>query len=183
MPQKQSDTQYLKLIEQAEFISIKQLAFELGIKGDTLLRRLYAAKKRLRINELVRITSIPHKAQRYNTVGDWQFIAGEFDKILDKNIPNLRIRISNLSDERYMYLVAIHEYIEAIICKYTGITEKDVDNWDINYSGKYNEPGDDPLCPYNLAHSFATVVEREIAKKIKVNWEEYEKEIESLCQK
>src|SRR5258708_37035312 len=102
----------------------------------------------------VHIKTIPHNKQRYPTVGDWVFKNG-----------TLEMRISEMSDWRYEFLVAFHEFAEAMICKHQGITQKDVDKFDIKFeqdrkSGKYTEdeePGDAPKAPYYREHQEASI--------------------------
>lgn len=117
---------------------------------------------------------IPHSDQEYPTCGNWKF----YDR-------NLVITVSKLSDWRYVVLVALHEQIEAMLCKHRGIEEQAVTDWDIAYEalrpdGDNSEPGDDPDSPYREEHKFATQVERMMAEELGVQWEEYEKAIYAL---
>jgi hypothetical protein len=121
------------------------------------------------------IETIPHSAQRYPTVGDWQW----------KSSRKAVIRVSQLSDWRYEALVGLHEAIEAILCKHAGVTEQQVDEFDIAYEAKrqpndVSEPGNDPSCPCYDQHQFATWVELETATKLGVDWTAYEAEVNSL---
>ena len=74
-----------------------------------------------RIHTVV-ITTIPHTKQRYNTCGDWQFASDG----------TLMIRVSKMSDWKRSLLVARHELDEAFLCTARGITEKQVDDYDLN---------------------------------------------------
>jgi hypothetical protein len=145
------------------------------------------------------ISSIPYEKQRYRTVGDWYESS---NPILGKFT---RIDVSEMSDERYEILVAIHELVEKVLCDKTGITEKQVDDFDMSqheyenirltfpedFSDKcrycdkkesehFDEPGNDPRAPYHKQHKIAEIIERLLAIELDVNWEEYEKEINSL---
>lgn len=136
------------------------------------------------------IKSIEHKEQRYDTVGDWftTTIPPEFDGIL-KGIVNV-VRVSKMSDERYELLVAIHELVEKVLCDNAGITEQQVDEFDMKFEELrghepfgytiFKEPGDDPRAPYHRQHKIADVIERLLAIELGVNWETYNDEVNSL---
>ena len=121
-------------------------------------------------DNLVSIEIVPHDLQRYDTVGDWQF---------DAETGELDINISRMSDCRYHYLVALHEFVEAILCKFQGVTEAEVDSWDKAHP-ILDEPGDHKDAPYHRQHMFAHVIERMIADEIGVNWQIYAQEIDKL---
>jgi hypothetical protein len=116
------------------------------------------------------IQSIPHAEQRYDTVGDWITVPED---------PTLAIRVSELSDWREMALVALHEFVEAVLCDHMGITSEAVDEFDQKWSGD-GEPGDDPAAPYYRQHRIATTIERLIAEQLQVDWDEYGRHIEEL---
>jgi hypothetical protein len=128
------------------------------------------------MNITVRV--IPHKDQRYDTVGDWVFLSDD----------HLVIYVSKMGNSIYEFLVAYHEQIEAMLCLQAGIDEKDVTNFDMQFEkeraeGKHDaevEPGDDPEAPYHVQHVFATLLEKELASQLKVNWSDYEKAIYAL---
>jgi len=71
----------------------------------------------------VTMHTIPHDQQRYDTVGDWHF---------DMN-GDLIIKVSKMSDPRYETLIAVHELIEAVLCKQAGVSEDAVDAFDMAY--------------------------------------------------
>jgi hypothetical protein len=122
------------------------------------------------------ISQIPHGKQRYETVGDW--------------IPGnpVRIRVSRMDDERYFFLVALHEMIEFELCRMKGITDRKVVEFDMNFEKERRaqlhpleaEPGDDPRAPYRSEHGFATMIERMVAREMGVSWPAYTKAILSL---
>src|SRR6185312_4964921 len=135
----------------------------------------------------IRLKSIPHKNQRYPTVGDF----------LWTKKGKLRVWISNLSHPNHELLVGLHEVIEAVLCRQLGIHTDDVDKWDEDYEaarevlekeGKQaffhcgceitmtSEPGDDIHCPYGPMHKVATRCEKEIAKALQVVWKDYSDE-------
>ena len=116
----------------------------------------------------INIFVIPHANQRYDTVGDWMFDSG-----------NLTIYVSDMNNPDYEFLVARHEMDEAFLCLKRGITGKEVDAFDMAFTGT-GEPGDSPDAPYRKEHFFATTQERTMAAELDVDWEEYDKTIEAL---
>jgi len=137
------------------------------------------------------IETIPHKEQRYPTVGDWQWTTADeagLDKQAYKHIPSqygneptLVIRVSSMSDWRHEALVAVHELIEVLLCKHSSITEQQVNEFDMTYeSFSGMEPGDDPKAPYHHQHRFASIVEELLAMELGVDWQTYDREVNSL---
>lgn len=119
---------------------------------------------------------IPHHDQRYPTVGDWQ---------LDPANQQLKIKVSELDNWRYEFLVQFHELIEATLCLDREITAEAVDKFDMEFEAKRSldddsEPGDHPDAPYRKEHFFATTLERLMAAELDVDWAEYEKVINAL---
>jgi len=124
----------------------------------------------------IKIGTITHSSQRYNTVGDW---------ILDEDSGDLTIYISDMGNYKKEFLVAFHELIEVMLCKSRGITQAVVDKFDIAYEltrpeGSILEPGDDQEAPYKKEHFFATSLERLMCAELGVDWHEYEKTIYNL---
>lgn len=134
------------------------------------------------------IESIEHKDQRYETVGDW------YDKEIgimgNSSVPTTIIRVSKMSDINYEILVAIHELVEKVLCDKSGITQQQVDEFDIQYNYDYKssdidkdmdlEPGNDPRAPYHRQHKIADIIERLMAIELGVDWEKYNNEVNSL---
>jgi len=123
----------------------------------------------------ITIESTPHKLQRYPTVGDWYRDANG----------DLVIKVSQMSDWRFMALVALHELVEVLLCDHRGIRQETVDKFDIEFEAhrhpdNFDEPGDDPQAPYKKEHCFATGVERLLAAELGVDWSTYADEIDSL---
>jgi hypothetical protein len=126
---------------------------------------------------------IPHRKQRYDTVGDYFLRKGRW-----------LFRISKMKDKRYPVLVFLHEIIEFFLCRQAGIKMKDIDYFDKHYEMARNvglhvyscgcriveEPGDDIHAPYHLQHVTATKCERLIAEALGVKWEQYNEVVESL---
>ena len=116
------------------------------------------------------IETIPHLEQRYPTVGDWQIVGpGE-----------LRIAVSRMSDPRREWLVAVHELIEALLCIDAGVTQDEVDRFDLALLYNDPEPGDNPDSPYRRQHCLASAVERLLAAEFGVSWRAYEEELAAL---
>jgi hypothetical protein len=55
-------------------------------------------------------------------------------------------------------LIALHEWIEAWLCRKARITQPVVDAFDQTYT-KDTEPGDDPKAPYRRQHRRACLIE------------------------
>lgn len=120
------------------------------------------------------IKTIPHNAQRYDTCGDWRF-----------NGETLEIYVSECGEWRYEFLVAMHEAIEAMLCKHHGVKEEAVTAFDMVYEAQrklddISEPGDSPKAPYHREHRYATDIELFLAHEFSVDWSEYEKRIWGL---
>lgn len=118
---------------------------------------------------------IPHREQRYPTVGDWWLDSGTW-----------HFRISNLGDFRYEVLVFIHELIEFVLCTFAQVAADEIDRFDIEYEQARgpaghapcgcvlrDEPGDDPHSPYHRQHVAATLCEFTVAKFMGVSWSDY----------
>jgi hypothetical protein len=123
----------------------------------------------------IHIKTIPHKHQRYETVGDWFY---------DEH-GNLQIRVSEMPDARFEQLVAVHELLEALECDEHGVEQEAVDLFDMQYerdrqTGDTSEPGDSHMAPYYEEHQFATGIERLLAQRLGVNWQDYKKAVNAL---
>lgn len=128
----------------------------------------------------IRIKTINHKEQRYDTCGDW---------VWEKNKAGhriLTIYVSDMCDWKKEFLVAFHELIEVTLCKERHIPQEIVDNFDLEYEARRaeddltSEPGDSEQAPYHKEHVFATELEKKMAKELGMDWENYEKTIYSL---
>lgn len=96
---------------------------------------------------------------------------------------DLQVRVCPMSDWRYETLLAIHEAVEAICCKYDGVTQESVDLFDTEYSKTHEtdiEAGDDSNAPYKLQHTVACAVERVLAAHLRVDWKTYDTELEKV---
>ena len=123
------------------------------------------------------VKTIPHKKQRYPTVGDWFF-----------KKDGLIIYVSDLGCWQYESAIAIHEIIEALLCKARGIKEKAVTDFDINFEKEREaglhkdneEPGFAPDAPYKKEHKFATKIEKYLINEFDLNWDEYDDKLGKL---
>jgi hypothetical protein len=126
------------------------------------------------------------KQQRYPTAGDWWF-----------DSQGLHIRVSKLPEKRYEWLVFVHEFTEAELCRLAGVSAARVDAFDTAYeerrAGKsvaipgktddilLSEPGDDPAAPYHYQHLVASALERFAAVLLFVDWRIYNEAIDGLA--
>ena len=111
----------------------------------------------------ITIKVIPDSKQRYETSGDYW---------IDKR-GTIQVRISKSKNWRYEALVLMHELTEMFLCIDRGVSFKAIDQFDVQFKGT-GEPGDDLKAPYHREHRFATRVERQLAKELRVNWATYE---------
>lgn len=98
---------------------------------------------------------------------------------------DLQVRISPLSDWRHEVLLAIHETVEAIMCKHNGVSQEAVDKFDVEYDKSHpNEPdlnaGDDAKAPYFREHCLATAIERILCAELDVHWKTYDDDLAHL---
>jgi hypothetical protein len=121
------------------------------------------------------IMTIPHKEQRYETVGDyWKGLGG-----------STQIRVSDMDNADYEFLVALHELVEQKLCEKRGIKEEDITAFDIEFENNRaedddSEPGDDPMAPYKKEHLFATGIEKLVAAELGIDWKTYDEKVMSL---
>src|SRR5208282_6481518 len=113
---------------------------------------------------LIHIDTIENSSQRYKTWEDWEIPSpGE----------KLTVSVSRVGNWRYEYLAGIHGLLEAVVCLHQGITQADVDAFDVAYEHRRmagevhaacgcvitDDPGSDVHAPYRLAHVYAESVE------------------------
>lgn len=66
------------------------------------------------------VRSVAKEEQRYPTAGDWQW---QDDKLV--------VTVTKQEDWRYEALLAVHEIVEALLCRYKSVSEQDVDAFDL----------------------------------------------------
>jgi len=127
---------------------------------------------------VIDIRLVYHGDQRYDSFADWE-------DLIDGT---LRISVSKVGNWRYEYLTAIHELLEATLCLHAGVSQAEVDAFDIPFEkcrmeGKRlalcgceitDDPGMDRHAPYRDAHIYATSVEYGLAKLLDVDPKEYD---------
>ena len=109
------------------------------------------------------IETIPHHEQRYTTLGDY---------FRDES-GVLHILVSKMSDKRAELLVAIHELIEQALTETRGITNEEIDAFDIGHP-ELDDPGADPRAPYHREHTTATAIEMLLCNEMGMAWADYE---------
>ena len=115
------------------------------------------------------IETVDHKDQQYDAVGNWFSVAEPFNQCLQRE-ETLTIRVSRMCDWRSEALVAVHELVEALLCRQVGITAEQVDAWDMGPGKDHAEPGDCPAAPYHHQHQAAETVERLMAMWLRLAW-------------
>ena len=121
---------------------------------------------------MLTVNVIPQSKQRYPTVGDWMF----------DGLGDLNMKISDMGNRDYEFMVAIHEAVEAWLCRKRGISEESVTAFDTSeYGLKLEDPGSDPKAPYHKEHMLALKIEKMICKEMKLNWDEYENCLAETC--
>ena len=114
------------------------------------------------MNTLLR--SISPVAIRYSTCGDWEWLPDG----------SLKVTVPEFGNRPYSaFLVALHEIVEAYLCKFEGITEANVSTWDINHP-ELDEPGDSKQAPYHKQHAVALEVEKLVCHALGLSWEAHE---------
>jgi hypothetical protein len=125
----------------------------------------------------IRVKTIPHNKQRYNTAGDYWDDKGQKE-----------IRVSELSNPIHEFIIAVHEIVEAYLTEARGIKEQDILKYDVEKLKHLKDPnrldpGHDPKAPYHKEHMFAEKIEKMLAKEFAVNLEEYQAELDKLSDK
>ena len=115
------------------------------------------------------ILSIPYKAMRYASYGDYQKLADD----------SVEITVVALPDWRHEFLIALHEFIEEAVTRHRGIKEPDILAFDLAHLDS-DDPGMIPSAPYHQEHVLATAVEMLVARELGVDWTEYGKACEGI---
>jgi hypothetical protein len=124
------------------------------------------------------IETIPHERQRYETVGDYQYMPDG----------TLYITVSDMGNTFYEKLVAIHELIEQTLTEHRGLNEPDITDFDLYYEKRRaqglvdenSEPGFDNNSPYLREHTLATSVEMQMVALAGESWNDYDKKVNEL---
>lgn len=110
----------------------------------------------------VEIKPIPQREMRYPSLGDYFRTADGA----------LYIKVQSFLDERYEFLIAVHELIEETLTRHRGIKEEVIKAFDEAHLDS-DDPGSLPDAPYYNEHVFAECIERLVAREMGVNWDEY----------
>lgn len=113
----------------------------------------------------IRVSTIGHKEQRYDTVGDWYDLDSQ-----------AIVKVSNLGDSKMEFCVAVHEMVEQYLCREHGISDEEVSAFDKAHLDHPN-PGDLKEAPYHKEHVVASMVEMLLVKELGINLEEYERKL------
>lgn len=143
------------------------------------------------------IEVIPHTQQRLpgSLGGDWQWITRgkafsegytqDIDVATSSICDVLLVRVSDMGNWRYNYLLAQHEMNEALLCKASGITTEMVDADEKN--AKDTDDPDSlsgyPGSCYQREHNDSLVMEWITARFLGVDWTDYAKAFEALTPK
>lgn len=127
----------------------------------------------------ITIRTIPHKLHRYPTIGDWTFYDNNPEGL------SMDIAVSDMENWGFELLIALHEMVEAVMCKSAGVTPEMVDAFDMEFEknrkpGDFLEPGYAKDAPYRKQHLIAEGIEKIVAAELGVNWAEYEKACDAL---
>ena len=87
--------------------------------------------------------------------GDWYFDQGNGDL-------HIKVTAADVWDQEEAFLVALHELIEARLCFKAGVTQGEVDRFDLAFIGD-DEPGDQLDAPYQKQHREACLLEHMMA--------------------
>ena len=139
----------------------------------------------------IEIRTIEHEKHRYNTLGDWFTVEKMYQHPGEPSDYRMVIQVSDftrkmrdgaclLMAEKFEFLIALHELIEMFLCNEHGISAREIDAFDMKFTGQ-GEPGDDPGCPYYAEHQFASAMEHMMANALGVNWEEYQKQCDEVA--
>lgn len=129
-------------------------------------------------NGKIIIEPVNLKDMRYPTLDDFQ---------RDKD-GNLVIKVVDFVDSRYFALVALHAFVEAILCEHAGIPTSAIDEFDMRFEkdrkpGDESEPGDDSNSIYKKQHCAAMGFERMFAALLGVDWKKYEEVLSAYFDK
>jgi len=130
---------------------------------------------------------VPHKTQRYDSSGDWYWTEDSSGIVLN-------IRVSRLSDPRWEFLLGLHETVEAMLCHFAGVSQQEVDRFDMPLEAAHqagatvypcgcarresSDPGSDKHAPYGFQHNIADAVERVVAAVLGIRWDDYDAEVD-----
>ena len=108
------------------------------------------------------VETIPASRMRYPTKGDWLYYRdGSLHVFVSKD---------GLT-ENEQFLIGLHEMVEVWLCRARGVTQQQVDEFDMVRAPALAlpddaEPGDHPEAPYRREHRFAMLIEHLMAHEL-----------------
>lgn len=106
---------------------------------------------------LMIVNCIPHRLQRYDTMGDWYDSSGTIHFFASQMEPDMEME------------TLLHEMFEWYLCQKEGITAKMVDDWDFSHPDA-EDPGSLRGCPYRKQHMAAMKVSKLAVKLMGYSW-------------
>jgi len=119
---------------------------------------------------LMIMNCVPHRMQRYDTVGDWYDASGV-----------LHFTISKMDADKEIETL-LHEIFEWYLCQKAGITAAMVDRWDFEHEDLI-DPGYPPECPYSKQHRAALKISMLAVKLMGLNWKDYNNDFDKIADK
>ncbi len=134
-------------------------------------------KKKTKVSNNLQIYMIsqPASSMRYKTAGDWWYL-------IEPKRTVFEIRTVETNNPDYNFLVLLHELVEGYLCLRRGVKEEAVTRFDLD-NIEHNSPGDLVKAPYHKEHMIATRIEGIMGDELKINWEDYEKELDKETKK
>jgi hypothetical protein len=121
------------------------------------------------------IETVENSELRYATLGDW------FYNPADKSYHIHVARFAELEEtegltysQQYEWLIALHEIVELYMCLSNGVSQEDVDKFDMGIGNGLQEPGNDTSAPYYEEHQTAMSVEILLAQTNGLSIRDYE---------
>jgi hypothetical protein len=133
----------------------------------------------------INIRTKPIRKFRTKDVGDYYWI---ISPVPEENV--LKIVIAEMENPDYEFLVALHEFIESYLLIRRKANFEEIEKWENQFLKEKEEgrrpqnavAGEQKDCPYRKEHTFATKVEKIVAKHLKVNWRQYDKYLDNLLE-
>ncbi len=144
------------------------------IMVDTTFSKFFPTKKGNIFNMIV--LTVPDNQQPYKTPGSYFW----------NEKGQLVIKVSEMNNWKYSYLVAIHEIVESQLCIEHGIPLTAIDSFDRQWhyipGSSIEEPGADPRAPYHKEHMKSLEIEENMCKALGEQWIPYNKKMEEWQQ-
>lgn len=135
--------------------TIKPAAISFKSSGTSLIPITIEKRSCMALIRQIDIQFIPEAQMRQPGIGDWWF---------EGDILHVRAVEGDLDGP---FLVALHELVEAWLCKAHGVDQLAVDDFDNLFETEPHpdeaEPGDDPRAPYRTEHRQAMLIEHLMA--------------------